>query len=175
MSPNPAAPAPAKDPVCGMSVDPASARHKAEHAGTTYFFCSGGCREKFIAEPARYLAAQADSPPPKSAHAGIIYTCPMHPQIRQVGPGHCPICGMALEPEVAAAVAGPSAELVDMTRRFWTALVLSLPVLALEMGRHLPEATRRLLTASPTGSSWRSRRRSCCGRDGRSSCAGGLR
>ncbi len=153
MSPNPAAPAPAKDPVCGMSVDPASARHKAEHAGTTYFFCSGGCREKFIAEPARYLAAQAVLPPapPKSAHAGTIYTCPMHPQIRQVGPGHCPICGMALEPEVADAVRGPNAELVDMTRRFWIGARARVAGVALEMGGHLPGAIAARLTALQLG------------------------
>jgi Cu+-exporting ATPase len=74
-------------------------------------------------------------PPP--APDGTIYTCPMHPQIRQVGPGVCPICGMALEPEVATAEAAPNPELADMTRRFWIALVLTLPVLALEMGGHL--------------------------------------
>src|SRR5262249_55335415 len=68
---------------------------------------------------------------------GTIYTCPMHPQIRQVGPGFCPICGMALEPELVAAEAAPNPELADMTRRFWIGLVLTLPVLALEMGGHL--------------------------------------
>jgi len=72
-----------------------------------------------------------------AAQEGVIYTCPMHPQIRQLGPGTCPICGMTLEPEVATAATGPSAELVDMTRRFWTGLVLTMPVLALEMGGHL--------------------------------------
>ncbi len=122
------------DPVCGMSVDPATARHKAEHGAATYFFCSARCREKFVAEPARFLAAPA---PPKSAPTDAIYTCPMHPEIRQSGPGHCPICGMALEPEVASAGDGPSAELIDMSRRFWVALVLSVPVFALEMGGHL--------------------------------------
>jgi P-type Cu+ transporter len=121
------------DPVCGMSVDPATATHKAEHGAATYYFCSARCREKFVAEPARFLAA----PSPKSAPAGAIYTCPMHPEIRQPGPGHCPICGMALEPEVASAADGPSAELIDMTRRFWLALALCVPVVALEMGGHL--------------------------------------
>lgn len=72
-----------------------------------------------------------------AAHEGVIYTCPMHPQIRQPGPGTCPICGMTLEPEAATATTGPSAEFVDMTRRFWIGLVLTLPVLALEMGGHL--------------------------------------
>ncbi|HEY1453906.1 MAG TPA: heavy metal translocating P-type ATPase [Roseiarcus sp.] len=127
--------APAKDPVCGMSVDPATARHKAEHGAAIYYFCSARCREKFIAEPARFLAAPA--PPSKPAPAGAIYTCPMHPEIRQLGPGHCPICGMALEPEVATGAEGPSAELAGMTRRFWVALALSVPVFALEMGGDL--------------------------------------
>ncbi len=121
------------DPVCGMSVDPATAKHKAEHGGTTYHFCSARCRDKFVAEPARFLAAA----PPPPAPSGGIYTCPMHPEIRQLGPCHCPICGMALEPEVASAAEGPSAELIDMSRRFWVALALSVPVFALEMGGHL--------------------------------------
>ena len=126
----------AKDPVCGMLVDPATAKHKAEHAGAIYYFCSAGCRGKFVAEPARFLAPPT-APSPKPAPAGATYTCPMHPEIRQLGPGHCPICGMALEPEVASAGDGPSAELIDMSRRFWVALVLSVPVFALEMGGHL--------------------------------------
>jgi P-type Cu+ transporter len=125
----------AKDPVCGMSVDPATARHKDEHAGTTYYFCSAGCREKFMAEPMRFLAA----PISHSSPSGSIYTCPMHPQIRQDHPGNCPICGMTLEPMVAAEATGPSTELIDMTRRFWIALALSVPVFALEMGGHLAD------------------------------------
>jgi P-type Cu+ transporter len=128
----------ATDPVCGMSVDSATARHKAEHGAATYYFCSARCRGKFVAEPARFLATRAPtSPSTKPAPAGASYTCPMHPQIRQPGPGHCPICGMALEPEVASAAEGPSAELIDMSRRFWVALALSVPVFALEMGGHL--------------------------------------
>ena len=122
------------DPVCGMSVDPATAKHKAESGGATYHFCSARCRNRFVAEPERFLALK---PPPKPASSGAIYTCPMHPEIRQPGPGHCPICGMALEPEVATLGGGPSAELVDMTRRFWIALALSIPVVVLEMGGHL--------------------------------------
>jgi Cu+-exporting ATPase len=124
------------DPVCGMSVDPATAKHKADHDGATYSFCSAGCREKFVAEPAKYLAPRPAKPP--EAAPGVMYTCPMHPQIRQVGPGTCPICGMALEPEVVTAEAGPNTELLDMKRRFWIGLALSIPVLALEMGGHLP-------------------------------------
>jgi P-type Cu+ transporter len=127
----------AKDPVCGMSVDPATARHKAEHGAATYHFCSAHCRDKFVAEPTRFLAASTQAPQPKPAPAGVTYTCPMHPEIRQLGPGHCPICGMALEPEVATATEGPSAELVDMTRRFRVALTLAVPVFVLEMAWHL--------------------------------------
>ncbi|HLW91577.1 MAG TPA: heavy metal translocating P-type ATPase [Roseiarcus sp.] len=127
----------ARDPVCGMSVTIATAKHQAEHGGKTYYFCSGRCREKFVAEPVLFIAEPSAQPALKPAPAGAIYTCPMHPQIRQPGPGNCPICGMALEPEVATAAAGPSPELKDMTRRFWVGLILSVPVLALEMGRHL--------------------------------------
>ena len=124
-----------KDPVCGMTVNPATAKHHHTHAGHTYYFCAARCREKFIANPEQYLspiAKEPDASPP-----GTIYTCPMHPEIRQVGPGSCPICGMALEPEVATADAAPNPELADMTRRLWIALVLTLPVFALEMGGHL--------------------------------------
>jgi P-type Cu+ transporter len=127
----------AKDPVCGMSVDPATAKHKAEHAGATYYFCSAGCREKFAADPARFVAPTRAPAPAKPAPSGAIYTCPMHPEIRQDHPGNCPICGMTLEPETPTEATGPSAELVDMTRRFWIALALSVPVFALAMGGHL--------------------------------------
>jgi Cu+-exporting ATPase len=122
---------PATDLVCGMSVDPASAKHSAEFAGQSYHFCCAGCREKFLAEPQRYLGGAPAGVPP--APAGAIYTCPMHPQIRQVGPGSCPICGMALEPETPAAETGPNPELVDMTRRFWVAVALAVPVAVLDM------------------------------------------
>src|SRR5262245_14895900 len=134
-----AAPA-AKDPVCGMTVDPATAKHRAEHAGRTYYFCSAGCRAKFEADPAKYL--KPVPAPAAPVPAGTIYTCPMHPEIRQVGPGSCPICGMALEPEVATAETGPNPELADMTRRFWIGLVLAAPVVVLEMGAHLVGAHR---------------------------------
>jgi Cu+-exporting ATPase len=123
------------DPVCGMSVDPHTTPHRHTHQGQPYYFCSAGCRSKFAADPARYLAPTAASATP--VPAGAIYTCPMHPQIRQVGPGACPICGMALEPELVSAESAPNPELADMTRRFWIGLVLSLPVVALEMGGHL--------------------------------------
>ncbi len=125
-----------RDPVCGMNVDPAKTPHHADYQGATYHFCGARCREKFLADPAKYLTA-TDKPAP-APKAGVIYTCPMHPQIRQEGPGSCPICGMALEPENAAHMEeGPSAELIDMTRRFWIGLALSVPVFVLEMGGHL--------------------------------------
>ena len=123
-----------RDPVCGMTVDPAKSQHRFDHRGETYHFCSAGCRTKFAADPQTYL----DKTAPKAAvPEGTIYTCPMHPQIRQVGPGSCPICGMALEPELASLDAPPNPELADMTRRFWVGLVLALPAVVLEMGGHL--------------------------------------
>ena len=129
----------ATDVVCGMTVDPQTTPHRTTHSGANYFFCSSGCRTKFEAAPARYLAAerltQEKSPAP--APARTIYTCPMHPQIRQLGPGSCPICGMTLEPEVATAEVGPSPERIDMERRLWIGLVLTVPVVVLEMGGHL--------------------------------------
>ena len=122
------------DPVCGMSVSPETAKHRLEHHGESYFFCSARCRERFAAEPAHWLTPQkqedAAQPP------GATYTCPMHPEVRQIGPGTCPICGMALEPEAVTADAGPNPELADMTRRFAVGLALALPVVVLEMGGH---------------------------------------
>jgi Cu+-exporting ATPase len=122
-----------KDPVCGMNVDPHQTPHRHELQGQTYYFCSAGCCTKFAADPDRYLGER----PPAPTRPDAIYTCPMHPEVRQVGPGSCPICGMALEPLEVTADAGPNPELADMTRRFWIGLVLTLPVLALEMGGHL--------------------------------------
>ena len=124
------------DPVCGMSVDPATSKYRFDHQGETFHFCSAGCRTKFAADPAKYLDTQkpqAEAPQPE----GTIFTCAMHPQIRHVGPGSCPICGMALEPEVASLDTAPNPELADMTRRFWIGLVLAAPAVALEMGGHL--------------------------------------
>ncbi|WP_207100950.1 heavy metal translocating P-type ATPase [Paracoccus shandongensis] len=124
-----------KDPVCGMMVDPHTSTHRAEHGGRTYNFCSAGCRTKFLAQPTRYLdpaAAAASEPVPE----GTIYTCPMHPEIRQVGPGSCPICGMALEPVLVSLEAEPNEELIDMRRRLRVGLVLTIPVVILEMGGH---------------------------------------
>jgi Cu+-exporting ATPase len=124
------------DPVCGMRIDPAKTPHHHSHQDHTYSFCSASCRSKFIADPAKYLREPDAEPAP--ALAGATYTCPMHPQIRQIGPGSCPICGMALEPVNVGEEAGPSAELIDMTRRFWIGAVLAVPTVILEMGGHLP-------------------------------------
>jgi Cu+-exporting ATPase len=125
-----------RDPVCGMMVDPHTAAHRAEHDGHPYYFCSAGCRTKFVADPAKYLTpAELQSHEP--VLEGTIYTCPMHPQIRQIGPGLCPICGMTLEPVVMTAETPPNPELADFTRRFWIGLALTIPVFALEMGGHL--------------------------------------
>lgn len=125
----------AKDPVCGMTVDPATAKYRTEHDGTTYYFCSEGCLKKFTADPQHYLATAA-AKAPDDIPKGAIYTCPMHPEIRQTGPGTCPICGMALEPEVASASDEPNPELIDMTRRFKVGLAIAVPVVVLEMGGH---------------------------------------
>lgn len=126
----------ALDPVCGMNVDPHKTAYHHSYGGKTYYFCSDGCRGKFAAAPDKYLGGKSAALPAQ-VPAGTIYTCPMHPEVRQVGPGSCPICGMALEPVLAAGETGPNAELVDMSRRLWIGLVLSVPVVALEMGGHL--------------------------------------
>ena len=125
------------DPVCGMTVDPHTAKQKADHAGRTYYFCSPGCRAKFIADPTKYLKPEQTEAAAGVVPEGAIYTCPMHPEIRKVGPGSCPICGMALEPLLVTTDSGPNPELIDMTRRFWIGLVITLPIFALEMGGHL--------------------------------------
>jgi Cu+-exporting ATPase len=131
------------DPVCGMTVTP-DTPHRLTHENEEVLFCSAACKTKFAAEPAKYAhahaghAAQGAAPAaPASAPAGAKWTCPMHPQIVRDGPGSCPICGMALEPMMPTADGGPNPELVDMSRRFWVGAALALPVLALEMGRHL--------------------------------------
>lgn len=125
-----------KDPVCGMTVDPATARHSFAYQGTTYYFCSEKCRSKFVVDPASYLQG---SPRPASPEKtdGAVWTCPMHPEIRRDAPGSCPICGMALEPELPTQEVGPSAELKDMNRRFWFAAALAVPVFVLEMTAHV--------------------------------------
>ncbi|MGD9714595.1 MAG: heavy metal translocating P-type ATPase, partial [Thermomicrobiales bacterium] len=138
-----------KDPVCGMDVDPHTAQHRHEHNRRTYYFCSAGCEGKFAADPDRYLSD--DQKKAAAAPEGTIYTCPMHPQIRQTGPGSCPICGMALEPETVTAEVEENPELADMTRRFWIGLVLTVPVFLLEMGGHLMNLHRFI---APQTSNW---------------------
>jgi Cu+-exporting ATPase len=136
------------DPVCGMTVDPLKTPHRQAYHDHTYYFCGSGCRTKFAADPAKYLdkkpAAAPEAPP------GTIYTCPMHPQIRQVGPGSCPICGMALEPLEPTAETGPNPELTDMTRRLWVGIALAIPVVVLEMGGHL----LNMHIVPPAASNW---------------------
>ncbi len=150
------------DPVCGMTVDPATAEHEVVHDGEPVHFCSQGCKDKFLADPGQYVhqlgtdghhdqhaghhehgshhargsEAGAEPPPPGEGEA-VEYTCPMHPEIRRPGPGSCPICGMALEPVMVSVDSGPSEELRDMTRRFWVGVALSIPVVILGMGRDL--------------------------------------
>lgn len=122
----------AKDPVCGMSVNRASAKHMTKHDGARVYFCSSRCQEKFEAAPEDYASGV---PVAKAMPEGTVYTCPMHPEIEQVGPGDCPICGMALESKgVPSADNGPNPELVDFRRRFAIGAVLTIPVLLLSMG-----------------------------------------
>ena len=120
-----------------MKVNIASAKYRLSHQGHDYYFCNPRCLEKFSADPQKYLQPSAKTPATPPAAQDVIYTCPMHPQIRQIGPGHCPICGMALEPE-SATVSGPNPELVDMSRRFWIGVVLTILVVILAMAPHLP-------------------------------------
>src|SRR5205809_1359690 len=135
-----------KDPVCGMTVDPQSAAGFYEYKGQTYFFCSVGCRERFKADPERFLNHEPASPigiqrgpkpQPVATTRGsdtVTYTCPMHPEIVRDKPGSCPICGMALEPRTIALDEGPNPELLDMTRRFGIASLLAAPVVLMAMG-----------------------------------------
>jgi Cu+-exporting ATPase len=135
-------PARARDLVCGMTVDPAVTPHHATHAGTAFHFCGASCRAKFVADPERYLHPEQAAAAP--VIAGATYTCPMHQEIRQAGPGACPLCGMALEPAEVTADAGPNPELADMTRRFWVGAGFAVPVVALAMGGHLAAAAMPL-------------------------------
>lgn len=122
----------AHDPVCGMVVKKQNASHTLEHEGDQYFFCSSTCKSKFKVSPERYLS---DEPVEDDVPEGTVYTCPMHPEVEQVGPGSCPLCGMALEPKgVPLEDEGPNPELVDFTRRFAIGAVLTLPLLVLTMG-----------------------------------------
>ncbi len=151
----------ATDPVCGMTVTPGEAAGgSAEHGGVTHWFCSPACRERFLAAPERYVAGQeppvpapaAPTPSPGALPDDRIYTCPMHPEVRQKGPGTCPKCGMALEPEAPAAEEEPNAELIDMTRRFRVSLLLTLPIVGLATGEMF--APRLVGWLSPTGLAW---------------------
>src|SRR5437867_5026948 len=138
-----------KDPVCGMSVDPQNAAGSHDYKGQTYFFCSRGCREKFTADPERFLNHEPANPigiqrgpkhqPVATARGSdtVTYTCPMHPEIVRDGPGSCPICGMSLGPQVATGEE-ENAELIDMKRRFWLSVALTLPLLLLAMSEFIP-------------------------------------
>ena len=122
------------DPVCGMRVAE-NAEKQVLHDGNAYYFCSTRCVEKFRADPAQYLDA-GSARAPVTAPAGTVYTCPMHPEIQQAGPGSCPLCGMALEPMMPSLDEQESPELVDFRRRFWWTLPLSVTVFALAMSGH---------------------------------------
>ncbi|WP_395652992.1 heavy metal translocating P-type ATPase [Phycicoccus elongatus] len=146
----------ATDPVCGMDVDRESVL-TLEHDGTAYHFCSQRCRDRFQQDPSAYVQAVGGPggiPAATSPVQGEVaeWTCPMHPEIRRPGPGSCPICGMALEPVTVTADAGPSPELADMTRRFWVATALTIPIVILEMGRHFVPWLHDLIPA--TASVW---------------------
>lgn len=122
----------AEDPVCGMTVSRKSARYMTQHQGERFYFCSSSCEAKFSAEPEKFADGR---PAPEPMPEGTVYTCPMHPEIEQIGPGDCPNCGMALEPKSPSLEdEGPNPELVDFTRRFWVGAVLTVPVLVIVMG-----------------------------------------
>jgi Cu+-exporting ATPase len=143
-----------KDPVCGMDVEPQSAAGSYEHDGRTYYFCCEPCLERFREDPAKFLTggvSEAESP--MGVGKGSLYTCPMDSEVRQEGPGACPKCGMALEPRIAAVDEGPNPELVDMTRRFWSSLILTAPLLFLAMSEMIPGLSLPQ-TASPRTLIW---------------------
>jgi Cu+-exporting ATPase len=139
------------DPVCGMQVDPNTAL-TLDHDGTTYHFCSDRCRDRFRHDPASFLTPPQDSDDAAPRNQDVNedaaeWTCPMHPEVRRPGPGSCPICGMALEPVTVTADTGPSPELADMSRRFWVATALTIPIVILEMGRHFIPFLHDLISA----------------------------
>ncbi len=130
---------PFKDPVCGMTVKPQSP-HRSEFEGRPVYFCCGGCKAKFDADPHKYMhpapVVAAERAPAAVAPAGTVYTCPMHPEIRQDHPGTCPKCGMALEPEMPSLEEDENPELIDFRRRFWWTLPLTVVVIVLAMFGH---------------------------------------
>ena len=153
------------DPVCGMGVDPATAEHHAGHGGRTFHFCSAHCKRRFESDPDSFVHDEPEhqhhhAEHHESRHATVTaqkdevvqYRCPMHPEIRRDNPGSCPICGMALEPVLVTSDAGPNAELVDMTRRFWIAAVLTVPIVLLVMGTHFVDSIAEAVPA--TTSNW---------------------
>ena len=136
------------DPVCGMTIAPEDAVGQVEHEGQTYYFCNESCIEQFKADPERFL--QPSSAPSAPARSDVEYTCPMHPEVRQWGPGWCPICGMALEPVTVSGEEEENPELVDMTRRFWVSAALSIPAVLLAMGEMIPGRTFESIAHSST-------------------------
>ncbi len=135
----------ATDPVCGMSVDVETAKHVSEHEGETFYFCSAKCREKFDTRPEIFLDPALKAAPPE--REDVIYTCPMHPEIEQIGPGSCPICGMALEPKGIPMTEGPSEEYLDFRRRFVLGAVLTVPLAVIAMGRHFAPHAFAIISA----------------------------
>ena len=143
-----------RDPVCGMTVNPAKAAGSSEHRGHTYYFCGAGCLAKFTADPDRYLQPPvliAPLPPKQDARPvePVEYTCPMHPEVRQLGPGACPKCGMTLEPVTISAHEEDNHELKDMTRRFWVSVALTIPVLLIAMADFIPGRPLEQLASAP--------------------------
>ena len=127
------------DPVCGMTISPADSVGEVEHGGQTYYFCNDSCLERFRANPQHFVGpAAARNAAEVPANAEAEYTCPMHPEVRQKGPGSCPICGMALEPVHVSLEEQPNEELTDMTRRFRWSLVLTVPILLVMVDEFLP-------------------------------------
>ena len=148
------------DPVCHMNVMPATAAGKYDYKGKTYYFCCPRCIERFKATPEKFLSTAAEPTPlvtlthPPSIGDGVWYTCPMHPEVRQKGPGACPKCGMALEPEVATLEEEENPELKDMTRRFWIGAILTVPVVALGMTEMQPIGQLVLTTPVVLWAGW---------------------
>jgi len=141
----------AKDPVCGMNVDRASATHFLKHEGEKFYFCSAGCKVKFEADPETYRDGR--NPAAAAMPKGMLYTCPMHPEIVSDHPGDCPKCGMALEPMgIPPEDEGPNPELVDFVRRLWVSAVLSIPLLILTMGPMLGLSWPRQALGEPLAS-----------------------